>query len=486
MFDRFTEEARRVVFYARQEASRFGTSEITPEQLLLGCLRESTHLQAQSIFSPAARDSIQRQIELQCPKGQKFSTSVDLPLSHQSKRAMAYGAEESQRLGHQHIGAEHLLLGLLREGNCLAAALLQQHGVTIVALREKLQRPPITPTVSLEPQQTSVTPEIWHDLTASATSTAFPPLIGRENELENIIQVLGRRHGNNPVLVGEPGVGKTAIVEGLARRIADDQVPEFLMAHRILALAPHSFVDSPKARHEFQHQFAAFIAETANESGLILFIDGLFEPAARTASPFGAVLGPLLAELSFRQCIATGTPAGYREAVQRDPVVERYFRAVQIVPPGENDALQILLAVKEQYEKFHNVMYDSAAAETAVLASVQFMPSRHLPEKAIDLLDEAGSRVKLRTEPHEVVECRKRLRSFAKQEEAALANHEFETAARFAENARQVREELKVFREKYKLADASPKAVTKGDIEALVSERTGLPVEAVRQRIKKK
>jgi ATP-dependent Clp protease ATP-binding subunit ClpC len=279
-------------------------------------------------------------------------------------------------------------------------------------------------------------------LTTTATRGAFPRLIGRERELENIIQVLGRRHGNNPVLVGESGVGKTAIVEGLAQRIVDGKVPEFLGPTQIFALDPQTFVDSPKTRREFQQKFAALIAEIADQSNLILFVDGLFDPAARAGSPFGDVLGPLLAALSFRQCIATGTPAGYREAVQRDPVVERYFRAVEIVPPGEKDAIQILHAVQEQYEEFHGVTYDAAAVETAVLASVQFMPRRHLPEKAIDLLDEAGSRVKLRTEPGAS--------------------------------------------KKYKLDDASPKVVAKEDIEELVSERTGLPVEQVRQRLKKK
>ena len=319
----------------------------------------------------------------------------------------------------------------------MAAGLLQQHGLTLASLREELQRIPPPPTVPFEPQPPSATAEICRDLTAAATDHPFPALIGRERELDNIIAVLGRRSGNNPVLVGEPGVGKTAIVEGLAQRIADDQVPEFLKAIRILALNPLNFVDSPKARREFQHKFAALLTEVTDESGLILFIDGLFEPAVRTASPFGDVLGPLLAALSLSQCIATGTPAGYREAVQRDPVVERYFRAVEIVPPGEKDAIQILLTIKDQYEKFHNVTYDAAAVESAVLASVRFMPRRYLPEKAIDLLDETGSRVKLQ-------------------------------------------------REKHKLDAVSPGVVTKENIEELVSERTGLPVEDVRQRLKKK
>jgi len=432
MFERFTAEARRVVFHARYEANRFGSPEVTAEHLLLGCLKE-----AHGLLSPAARDSIRSQIELKVPKAEKRATTADVPLSHPSKRVMAYCAEESERLGHQHIGVEHLVLGLMREEKTLAADLLQKHGLTVASLRERLQRQSTAATVSWEPPQTSDAADICRDLTAAATNSAFPPLIGRESELANVIQVLGRRYGNNPVLVGEPGVGKTAIVESLAQRIADGQVPEFLMRKRILALNPLNFVDAQKARREFQRKFADLIATVADLSDVILFIDGLFEPGVRTGSPFGDVLGPLLASLSFSQCIATGTPAGYREAVERDPVVERYFRAVQIVPPGEKDAILILQAVKAQYEEFHQVTYDDAAVESAVVASVQFMPRRHLPEKAIDLLDEAGSRVKLR-------------------------------------------------REKSKTDDVSQRAVTQADIDELVAERTGLPVERVKQRLYKK
>jgi ATP-dependent Clp protease ATP-binding subunit ClpC len=240
MFERYTEEARRVIFMARYEASQVGSHEITAEHLLLGWMRESARIGAQNFLSPPAMDSIRKQIEAQSARGEKIATSVDIPLNLESKRALAYAAEECQRLGHQHIGTDHLLMGLLREEKSLAADLLRQNGLTIANLREKLQRPPITATVSFEPQQRSVMAETCRDLTAAATESAFPPLIGRERELENIIQVLGRRTGNNPVLVGEPGVGKTAIVEGLAQRIADDNVPEFLLATRILALAPQN------------------------------------------------------------------------------------------------------------------------------------------------------------------------------------------------------------------------------------------------------
>jgi ATP-dependent Clp protease ATP-binding subunit ClpC len=488
MFERYTEEARRVIFMARYEASQAGSPEITTEHLLLGWMRECARLNTQNFLSPAAMDSIRSQIEPQSPLREKISTSVDLPLNSESKRALAYAAEESLGLNHQHIGIEHLLMGLLREEKSLAAELLRQHGLTIAILRERLQHPPIAATLSFSREQTSVIAETCRDLTATAMENAFPPLIGRERELETIIQVLGRRSGNNPVLVGEPGVGKTVIVQGLAQRIADAKVPEILLAKQILALDPHSFVDSPKNRREFRQTFAALIAEIADQSKLILFIDGLFTPATRTGGPFGDVMGRLFAALSFSQCIATGTAAGFREAVQRDPAVERYFRAVQISPPDEKDSVLILLREKEPYEKFHAVVYEDAAIETAVLASVQFMPHRHLPEKAIDLLDEAGSRVKLRheMEPTEIVACRQRVRSIVRQMEAALASQDLVKSRLCAEDERRERETLRLLREKYKLDNASPKAVTREDIEELIADRTGLPLETVRQRLRKR
>ncbi len=488
MFERYTEEARRLIFMARYEASQVGSPEITTEHLVLGWMRQTALREAQNFLSPAAMDSIRKQIEAQSPRREKISTSVDLPLNRESKRALAYGAEESQRLGHQHIGLEHLLMGLLREEKSLAAELLRQHGLTTAILRERLQHPPIAANLPISREQTSLIAETCRDLTATAMENAFPPLIGRERELETIIQVLGRRSGNNPVLVGEPGVGKTVIVQGLAQRIVDAKVPEILLAKQILALDPHSFVDSPKNRREFRQTFAALIAEIADQSKLILFIDGLFTPATRTGGPFGDVMGRLFAALSFSQCIATGTPAGFREAVQRDPAVERYFRAVQISPPDEKDSVLILLREKEQYEKFHAVVYEDAAIETAVLASVQFMPHRHLPEKALDLLDEAGAHVKLRCEiePSEIVECLQRVRSIVRQMEAALASQDFVKSRSCSEEERRERETLRLLREKYKLNDVSPRVVTKKDIEELISERAGLPLERVRQRLQKK
>ena len=250
------------------------------------------------------------------------------------------------------------------------------------------------------------------------------------------MQVLGRRSGNNPLLIGEPGVGKTAIVEGLAQRIADHRIPEFLQEKRILALAPDRLVDSTTNRRNFEHRFAELIAEVAQNLDLILFIDGLFDPATPASSPFRGLLGRLLAPLSVSQCIATGTPAGFRAAVERDPVVERHFRAIEIAPPNEQDTILILARLKRELEQYHGVVYDASAIETAVRASVQFMPRLPLPGKATDLLDEVGARIKLRLE-------------------------------------------------KQKHEGVLQTTVIGADIEELVSEMTGISVEAIHQHLAK-
>ena len=437
MFERFTEKARRVIFFARYEASAFGSHEITPELLLLGFLRENASTANQYFPSPTAPESIRSKLTEQLPRGEKIATSVDIPLSQDARRVLAHAIEMSAQSGHKEVVPAHLLIGLLRLENSLAATVLREHGVTVEMLSEKLKQ--AEPSAKSEPTvpPPSIIDDAGRELTALAAEGALPPLIGRERELQTIMQVLGRRSGNNPVLIGDPGVGKTAIVEGLAQRVADHRAPEFLHEKRILALAPERFGAFAGTRHQFELRFSAFIEEIARQGDLILFIDGLFEPVTPTASPFSAVLGGLVMALSFSQCIATGTPAGYEAALKRDPVIERHFRAIAIAPPAESEAVQILARLKEEFEQYHAVVYDTSAVETAVRASVQFMPRFPLPGKASDLLDEAGARVKLRME-------------------------------------------------KQTPADVSMKTVSGADIETIVAEMTGISIETIRQRLAKK
>ena len=475
-----------MIFFARYEASNLGCREISTEHLLLGMLRESPGLLVPWLRSRSIADSIRKQIEAKRAAGESIPPSVDLPLSRQSKRVLAYSAEEGERLKHKNIGPEHLLIGLLREGTCLAGDLLKQHGLTVEQIRKDLQSPEPEKLRASRHLGATIT-ENCRDLTAAAGEGKFHPLIGRLRELENIIQVLGRRSGNSALLIGEPGVGKTAIVEGLAQRIADGAVPQFLAGRRILALDPE-FMQAAENRQHLEEKFAGLIQEIVDQSNVILSIDGLFEPSVSRS--FAAVLGGLMAAVSTGriQCIATGTTAGYRDAVQKYPGLEHHLRVVTIEAPSEKEAVQILLGIKEQYETYHAVTYDDAAIQTAVRASIQFMPNRQLPEKAIDLIDEAGARVKLRdeNEPHEIVELRKRMHAITKQFVIAIAKHEFEKARSYEQAEREEREKLNVLREKYKQDDLSPKAVTPQDIEELVAERAGLAVDVVRRRLEKK
>src|ERR1700759_184993 len=274
MFERYTEKARRVIFFARYEASQFGSPYIETEHLLLGLLREDKALANRFLRSHAAIESIRKQIEAHTTVREKVSTSVDLPLSHECKRVLAYGAEEAGRLNHKHIGTEHLLLGLLREEKCFAAEILHERGLRLSTIREELAR---SSQEKAQPQrgqrESSLLSEFSRDLTQAAMDSQLDPLVGREGELERVIQILCRRTKNNPVLIGEPGVGKTAIVEGLAQRIADGEVPSFLADKRILALDLSLIVAGTKYRGQFEERLKTIMKELMENQNCIIFID---------------------------------------------------------------------------------------------------------------------------------------------------------------------------------------------------------------------
>ncbi|GGA57438.1 ATP-dependent Clp protease ATP-binding subunit ClpC [Edaphobacter acidisoli] len=491
MFERYTEKARRVIFFARYEASQFGSPYIETEHLLLGLLREDKALTNRFLRSHASVESIRKQIEGHTTIREKVSTSVDLPLSNECKRVLAYAAEEAERLSHKHIGTEHLLLGLLREEKCFAAEILQERGLRLPAIREELQRTtqekaPTSQSSKAQRGEQSMLSEFSRDLTQSAMDQQLDPLVGRDAEVDRVIQILCRRTKNNPVLIGEPGVGKTAIVEGLAQKIADGEVPSFLADKRVLALDLSLIVAGTKYRGQFEERLKTIMKELMENQNAIVFIDELHTlvgaGSAEGSLDAANILKPALSRGEI-QCIGATTPAEYRKSIEKDRSLERRFQAVKVPPPSEEDAVKIIMGIKEKYEKFHAVSYTDDAIGFSVAHSSRYIPDRFLPDKAIDLIDEAGARVKLRqtSMPEEITEVQKRIKFIVHRMENAIANHEFEKARFYSDEERKERENLRALRDKYHLDDSSAGIVTREDIEDVVSRWTGVPITSLKE-----
>jgi ATP-dependent Clp protease ATP-binding subunit ClpC len=400
MFERYTEKARRVIFFARYEASQFGAHAIEPEHLLLGLMREDKTLTGR--FFPRAQlsiESIRKEIEGRTLLREKISTSVELPLAPETKRVLAFAHEESDRLQHRHIGTEHLLLGLLREERSMAAEILYERGLRLNAVRDEIARQSGHEARGSQKKDTPHLVEFSRDLTEDAANDKLDPLIGREPEIERLVQILCRRTKNNPVLIGEPGVGKTAIVEGLAQRIVSGDVPSFLENKRILSLDLSLIVAGTKYRGQFEERLKQIMRELIENPQYIVFIDELHTlvgaGSAEGSLDAANILKPALSRGEI-QCIGATTPAEFRKSIEKDRSLERRFQAVKVPPPTEAEAVEILDGVRERYESFHQVHYTEDALEAAVYQSHRYIPDRFLPDKAIDVIDEAGARVKLR------------------------------------------------------------------------------------------
>ena len=359
-------------------------------------------------------------------------------------------------------------------------------GLRLSQVREEIARSSSEKMSSNRPKESSLLSEFSRDLTQAAMDGLLDPLIGRDYELERVVQILCRRTKNNPVLIGEPGVGKTAIVEGLAQRIADGDVPSFLADKRILALDLSLIVAGTKYRGQFEERLKTIMKELMENQNAIIFIDELHTlvgaGSAEGSLDAANILKPALSRGEI-QCIGATTPSEYRKSIEKDRSLERRFQAVKVPPPNESDAIRILFGIKERYEKFHAVSYTDESIENAVYTSTRFIPDRFLPDKAIDLIDEAGARVKLRqtTLPGEVADIQKRIKFIVHRMENAIANHEFEKARFYSDEERKERENLRLLREKYNLDDTSTGIVTKDDIEDVVARWTGVPMTAIRE-----
>ena len=497
MFERYTEKARRVIFFARYEASQFGSPYIETEHLLLGLLREDKALTNRFLRSHASVESIRKQIEAHTTIREKVSTSVDLPLSNECKRVLAYAAEEAERLGHKHIGTEHLLLGLLREEKCFASEILQERGLKLAQIRDELAR--VTQEkVPPQPRQreSSLLAEFSRDLTQAAMDGELDTVVGRDLEIEGLVEVLSSRAHKNPVLIGERGVGKTAIVEGLAQRVADAKASSFLAEKRILVLDPQSIAGSTKDRQQIEegtNPATKLLAELrkvgervslakvlANASGIILFIDDLrvlLPPVQPSGSPDGAGILRSVLSRGLIQFIGASTPSEFAAVIQAAPWIGDCFRTVLVRPMDEESTLRVLQACKQRYERFHCVAYADDALECAVRSSGSYLPERSLPGKALELLDAAGARVKLRetSVPEDVAEVMKRIKFIVHRMDSAIANHEFEKAKFYSDEERKERENLRILQEKYHLEDSAASTVSREDVEETIKRWAAYP-----------
>ena len=489
MFERYTERARRVLFFARYEASQLGSVSIETEHLLLGLIREGKGLTSR-IFarSHLSLENIRKEIEGRTVFREKVSTSVEIPFSTETKRVLHFANEEADRLLHNYVGTEHLLLGLLREERSVAASILMEKGMRLHTVREDIVQLLNEKTTLTRVKETPLLAEFSRDLTEAAIKSQLDPLVGRDYELERVQQVLCRRTKNNAVLIGEPGVGKTAIVEGLAQKIVFGDVPHFLADKRILALDISLIVAGTKYRGQFEERLKAIMKELTENPNIIVFIDELHTlvgaGSAEGSLDAANILKPALSRGEIR-CIGATTPSEYRKYIEKDRSLERRFQAIKVDPPAEKETIEILLGVKDRYEQFHHVEYTREALEAAVFQSSRYITDRFLPDKAIDLVDEAGARAKLKEAgfSEEFGEINKSIRRAVEQMESAVSQKDFEKAQFYRDQEVSARENLQVvLREKFDVKSASRKVIVgRAEIDEVVSKWTGVPLSSINQ-----
>ena len=486
MFERYTERARRVLFFARYEATQLGSTSIETEHLLLGLIREGKGLTSR-IFarSHLSLENIRKEIEGRTVFREKVSTSVEIPFSAETKRVLQFAAEEADRLLHTYIGTEHLLLGILREERSVAAAILYDKGMRLASVREDIVQLLNEKTAPVRPKETPLLAEFSRDLSEAAVKNQLDPLVGRGVELERLQQVLCRRTKNNAVLIGEPGVGKTAIVEGLAQKIACGDVPHFLADKRVLALDISLIVAGTKYRGQFEERLKAIMKELTENPNIIVFIDELHTlvgaGSAEGSLDAANILKPALSRGEIR-CIGATTPAEYRKYIEKDRSLERRFQAVKVDPPSEKETVQVLMGIKDRYETFHHVEYSAEAIEAAVYQSSRYITDRFLPDKAIDLIDEAGARAKLREAEFsaEVGELSRIVRTAVEQMDGAVTERNVEKAWLYRDQELQARESLQLVRERLDVkSNATRIFIGKHEIDEVVSKWTGVPLTSV-------
>jgi len=492
MFERFTEKAIKVIMLAQEEARRLGHNFVGTEQILLGLIGEGTGVAAKVLKSMGVNLKDARiEVEKIIGRGSGF-VAVEIPFTPRAKRVLELSLEEARQLGHNYIGTEHLLLGLIREGEGVAARVLENLGVDLSKVRTQVIRmlgetAEVSTGGSQGRTKTPTLDEFGSHLTQMAAEGKLDPVVGRQKEIERVIQILGRRTKNNPVLIGEPGVGKTAIAEGLAQRIANGDVPDILEEKRVVTLDIGLLVAGTKYRGEFEERLKKIMDEIRQAGNVILVIDEVHTligaGAAEGAIDAANILKPALARGEL-QCIGATTLDEYRKHIERDAALERRFQPVMVGEPTVDETIEILRGLRDRYEQHHKLKISDEALDAAAKLSDRYISDRYLPDKAIDLVDEAGSRVRLINSqlPPAAKELDKELRQLLKDKDEAVRSQDFEKAGQLREREMEIKQEIRSIAQAKRSetqdgssGDDSP-VVGEEDIAQIVASWTGVPV----------
>ena len=490
-FDKFTERARRVLTLAQEEAQRFNHNYIGTEHLLLGLVREGDGVAAKVLSNLGVElNKVRSAVEFIIGRGDRATTG-EIGLTPRAKKVIELAVDEARRLGHSYIGTEHLLLGLVREGEGIAAGVLESLGVNLERVRAETTRilaqtqPQQGATPGTRQARTPTLDQLGVDLTAMARAGQLDPVIGREQEIERVVQILSRRTKNNPVLIGESGVGKTSIAEGLAHRVVAGDVPDTLLGRRMLTLDIGLLVAGTKYRGEFEERLKKVIEEIRSSDNCILFIDELHmlvgAGAAEGAVDAANILKPALARGEI-QAIGATTLDEYRKHIERDAALERRFQPVRVDEPSQEDTIEILKGVRGAYEEHHKLKISDDALTSATELSARYVSDRFLPDKAIDLVDEAAARVRIRrySTPPPVREATKELEALRREKDQAIASQQYEFAAELREREVRLQTKLEELEEEVQSERSTDQpVVTDGDIRDVVSMWTGIPLTRI-------
>ena len=495
MFERFTEKAIKVIMLAQEEARRLGHNFVGTEQVLLGLIGEGTGVAAKTLKSMGVTlKDARAEVEKIIGRGSGF-VAVEIPFTPRAKRVLELSWDEARQLGHNYIGTEHLLLGLIREGEGVAARVLENLGVDLNKIRSNVvkmlgeSKPQTVSSGSSSSSSSSSgktkTPsldEFGRDLTLAAQELRLDPVVGREKEIERVIQILARRTKNNPVLIGEPGVGKTAVAEGLATRIVNAEVPDILDGKKVIQLDMGLLVAGTKYRGEFEERLKKIMDEIRQAGNIILVIDEMHTligaGAAEGAIDAANILKPALSRGEI-QVIGATTLDEYRKYVEKDSALERRFQPVIIDEPTEDESIEIIKGLKPKYEEHHKLIISDEAIVAAVKLSNKYITDRFLPDKAIDVIDEASSKVRLKVSnlSPEGKELEKELRGLIKEKEEAIRNQEFEKASQLRDDEADLKEKIREMAQKYKEEhEANKPTVTAENVAEVISTMTGVPV----------